>query len=129
MKVILINHVKYCEFPKGIYSIESFIKYLNKNYNSFIKLKQWSEDECVAPYFIKEKQEEIYMNIACIREVSLGEIHVLSREEYDIRLEGVVKNKCVHCKSYEEDLCGDNLEGHRNNISLDGECYGFEKND
>ena len=41
----------------------------------------------------------------------------------------VVSEKCVDCVHYQEDAEGDNLKGHREKISLDGECWGYEKKD
>ena len=54
---------------------------------------------------------------------------VLSHNEYDSRLEQIVKNKCVDCVNYSDDAIGDNLIGHREKISLDGECWAYKKKD
>ena len=63
------------------------------------------------------------------RKFSEEEVTVLCRHDYNVRLEQIVKKKCIDCAYYEEDLEGDNLKGHRGKITLDGECYGYEKKD
>lgn len=42
-------------------------------------------------------------------------------------LEQVVKKKYIDCVHYEETSEDDNLKGHREKISLDGECWGYER--
>ena len=127
MKGIRINYATYYAFPDGMESIDDFISYLNANYHSFIKMKEYLTDHCCAPYFIDSEWEWKYLNIAEIRYVWEAEMHLLSKEEYERRLAEVVLKKCVNCKHYEEDFLGDNLEGHRTMISLDSECSGFER--
>ena len=127
MKGIRINYGDFYEFPEGITSIDEFVDYLNEHYHSFIKLKEFLTNNCCEPYFIESEWEWRYLNIAEIRYVRETEMHLLSKEEYERRLAEVVLGKCVNCKHYEEDFFGDNLEGHRTMISLDGDCDGFEK--
>lgn len=43
----------------------------------------------------------------------------------DLRV--VIQQKCVDCIHYKENLEGDNAQGHRERLSLDGECWGYEK--
>lgn len=127
MKGIKFDYGDYYEFPEGIDSIEEFVSYLNEHYHSFIKLKEYLTDNCSPPYFIETEWEWRYLNVAQIGRVSLAEINLLSKEEYERRLTDVVAKKCVNCERYEEDIVGDNLDGHRTMISLDGECYGYKK--
>ena len=122
MKGIRINYGDFYEFPEGITSIDEFVDYLNEHYHSFIKLKEFLTNNCCEPYFIESEWEWRYLNIAEIRYVRETEMHLLSKEEYERRLAEVVLQKCINCKHYEEDFLGDNLEGHRTMISLDGEC-------
>ena len=68
-------------------------------------------------------------NIAAMEIVKEVEATVLCRSDYDACLERVVKKKCVDCVHYEEDSEGDNQKGHCEKISLDGECWGYEKKD
>lgn len=126
MKVLKCND-EYISYPDGISDVEAFVRYLNENYHSFLKVKRWQEENCRAPYFIESEWEYLYLNIAYIREVTEAEITILSREEYDRRLRQIVAKKCVYCESYEEDCKGDNLKGHREHISLDGDCYFYSK--
>lgn len=126
MKILEIDYdYYYC--PKGISNMEEFIAYANEHYNTFIALTRFEVGNCAFPYFISEDTEQVSLNIANISKISEADVTVLSRLDYDIRLEQVVKNKCIDCVHYEENLEGDNLKGHRGKISLDGECWGYEK--
>lgn len=129
--VALIDNVQYCKFPKGINNITEFIEFLNENYHSFVELEFLIEEGCVAPFYIEEdlKIEKQYWNPSNIRLVKEAEASILRRWEYEEKLKKVVSEKCVDCVHYQEDAEGDNLKGHREKISLDGECWGFEKKD
>ena len=131
INVALIDNVQYCKFPKGINNITEFIEFLNENYHSFIELEFLIEEGCVAPFYIEEdlKIEKQYWNPSNIRLVKEAEASILRRWEYEEKLKKVVSEKCVDCVHYQEDAEGDNLKGHREKISLDGECWGFEKKD
>lgn len=126
MKAIYIDH-EYYQFPDGIQSIEQFAKFLNENYNSFIKLTQYSDENCREPYFIEEETLEKYLNVSDINFFHEKEITLLSKTEYDERLTKIVKEKCVNCENYIEDGAELDLKGHRNKISLDGECFFYSK--
>ena len=129
--VALIDNVQYCKFPKGINNITEFIKFLNENYHSFVELEFLIEEGCVAPFYIEEdlKIEKQYWNPSNIRLVKEAEASILRRWEYEEKFNKVVSEKCVDCVHYQEDAEGDNLKGHREKISLDGECWGYEKKD
>ncbi len=126
MKVLLLDY-RYIMYPEGISSLEQFIDYANKHFNEFIKLTELSTENCREPYFIKEDVKTVYINLSAIETISEVEIKaIIPKEEYKERLKKIVNEKCVHCASYTELTDPDeNLGGHWNNISLDGECYGF----
>ena len=126
MKVLEIDF-NYCYYPKGISCIEDFIAYANGNYNSFIELTCFDTNNCAPPYFIDGETKTVYINVARINEIRETDVTVLSKLDYDIRLEQVVKAKCVDCEYYEEHSEEDNLKGHREKISLDGECPWYSK--
>lgn len=126
MKVLRIDY-EYYQYPEGIDSFSDFLQYLNENYAKFIPFVHFLEDNCIQPYFVQEDVRTVYLNISRINAVSEAEVTVLSRKEYDERLKKVVASKCVGCAKYEEDSQGDNLKGHRDHISLDGECIFYEK--
>lgn len=129
-KAVRINNLIYTDFVDGIDSIDDFVSYLNKHYNSFIKLNCYVETDCVAPYFISDEVESQYFNVNLIRQVCEEEIFILSRDEYDAKLKEVVKNKCVHCIHYTEDTCTEDHGSLHEHLCLDGSCCGFEeKND
>lgn len=126
MKILEIDY-EYYYYPNGISCIEDFITYANEHYNTFIALTRFETENCAFPYFISEDTKQTYVNIANIDRISEEDVTVLCRLDYDIRLEQVVKKKCINCVHYEEDSEGDNLKGHRERISLDGECLEYEK--
>ncbi len=126
MKILAIDY-DYYYYPEGIASIDDFITYVNEHYNSFVKLTRFETANCAFPYFIDEDVAEVYINISTIKSFYEAEVTVLPRGEYDARLAQVIKDKCVNCTHYEEDLDGDNLLGHRGQITLDGECWNFER--
>lgn len=126
MKILEIDY-DYYYYPQDISCIDEFITYINDNYNSFIKLIRFETENCTFPYFISEETKQVFVNIATMQRITEAEVTILCRLDYDIRLEQVVKSKCIDCIHYEEDSEGDNLKGHRGNISLDGECCLYEK--
>lgn len=130
MKALQIFY-DYYEYPDGITNLDDFVKYLQENYHSFIKLKQWQTENCCLPYFIESEYTWVYLNVARIQDVCETEedVTVLSKEEYTERLQQIVATKCVHCVNYFEDCEGDNLRGHWGNISLDGKCRGYKETD
>ena len=77
-KVALINNCEYCIFPEGVGDIKEFI---NRRNNSFIELEVYSEEGCIAPFFIEEdlKTETEYWNTFHIRNIKECEISVLRR--------------------------------------------------
>lgn len=127
MKVLLINECDRYYFPKGVESLEEFIKFLNSHYNEFIPLHMLLCDNCVHPYYIEEDTKLYYVNVSKLSNVTDEEVQILSRVEYEQRLSDLMQNYCVNCVDYQEDMEGDNLKGHRDKLCLDGSCWGFEK--
>lgn len=128
MKIIEIDY-DYYYYPQAISCIEGFIEYINSHYNHFIKLTRFETQNCAFPYFISEETKNVYVNVATMEKITEADVTVLCRSEYDARLEEAVKKKCIDCVHYKEELEGDNLKGHRGKLSLDGECWGYEKKD
>lgn len=126
MKILEIDY-DYYGFPDGISCMDVFLAYVKENYHSFIKLNRFETENCVFPYLIQEEAKEVFLNVAAMEKFSQVEATVLSREEYDARLKQVVQKKCLDCVHYEEATDEDNLKGHRDMISLDGECGGYDK--
>lgn len=126
MKILELDY-GYYYYPQGINCIEEFVNYLNENYNSFFELTLLNTENCCYPYFIEEEVSKVYRNVSNIGEIREVEATVLSRLDYDVRLEQVVKEKCINCVNYEEGKECDNLRGHREKLTLDGECWGYEK--
>ena len=128
-KVALINNCEYCIFPEGVGDIKEFIEFINRRYDSFIELEVYSEEGCIAPFFIEEnlKTETEYFNTSYIRNIRECEISILKREEYKERLRAVIQDKCIHCVHYSEDVCGEDSGPFIEHISLNGKCYEYEK--
>ena len=129
LKVALVNNINYCKFPDGIDNIKDFISFLNQNYNSYFEIEVLIEEGCVAPFFIEEdlKTEKQYWNSSHIRLVKDSEVMILSRQEYNEKLEKVINEKCIHCVHYSDNVCDEDLKSFIEHIDLNGECYGFEK--
>lgn len=129
LKVALINNINYCKFPEGINNIKEFIVFLNQNFNSFFEIETLVEEGCVAPFFIEEdlKTEIQYWNPSNIRLVKESEVFILRRWEYQEKLEKVIKEKCVHCVHFSEDVCDEDFKSFIEHIDLNGQCYAFEK--
>ena len=127
MQVLMIDYGCY-EFPQNISTLEDFILYANRNYHSFVPLVQYQTDNCTFPYLIAEETKTVYVNFANMQQIHTEEVTIIpTRKEYDDKLKRVVQEKCIDCIHYEEDTNGDNLSGHREKITLDGECWGYEK--
>lgn len=122
-----LNNIYYCKLPQGINTIPEFIMYLNTHYHSFFELEFYIQQNCVAPYFISDATETQYINTDHIRLVKEEEIFILSQKEYEEKLKEVISEKCIHCVHYSEDVCKQDFTAHNEHISLDGECYSFEK--
>lgn len=128
MKTISINYDFY-ELPREFDSLEDFVGYLEQQKSMFIKLKQFQTNECVFPYLVAEDVKDIYLNISRMDMIKEEDATVLTRAEYDSRLKRLVAEKCIHCSHYSEACEGDNLNGHRDSISLDGACPMFDEKD
>lgn len=91
-------------------------------------LNELVTDNCVYPFFIREEIECKFLNVSLINNVSDSkkDIMVLSKAEYEHRLNELVDKKCIDCVNYSEDI-DDNLSGHRNWLCLDGTCNSYEK--
>lgn len=129
MKILEISYGCYYYYPEGMTCIKDFIDYINSNYNSFIELTAFDTENCVFPYLVKEDTTQVYVNVASLERLQEVEATIMSRDEYDRRLKEIVEKKCIDCVHYKEDSEGDNLEGHRRNICLDGKCFLYRKNE
>lgn len=126
MKILEIDY-DYYYYPENIMCIKDFIDFANNHYNSFIKLTQFETENCVFPYLIKEDTTQVYVNLANLNKIQEVEATILCRLDYEVKLEKIVKNKCIDCIHYEGNLEEDNLEGHRGKLSLDGKCSWYQR--
>lgn len=127
MKALNINYDRYL-YPDYAGSLEEFIEFINNNGNTFIKMQQCSEENCVFPFFIEDEIKTVYVNCMSATEIFEEEITLLSRSEYEERLKNCIQEKCLDCMWYSEDK-EDNLQGHREKLCLNGTCDCYEKDD
>ena len=127
MLVLKIDY-EYYKFPETIPTLEGFISYINEHYHTFIPLIQYPTANCSFPYLIAEETKTVYVNTARMEQINTEEVTIIpTRKEYDDRLRCVMQEKCVRCKYYEEHVSGDLLPGHRDKLTLDGECWLYEE--
>ncbi len=115
---------KYYLYPEGCSGIEDFLKYATGQNHSFVRLSYLDNSNCRPPFFIREDIKTVYLNIATVSVICEEDVTVLSREDYDNRLKDVIKKKCFDCADYIE---GEDIESHRKMLSLNGECWNYEK--
>ncbi|MCH5190978.1 MAG: hypothetical protein J1F23_02305 [Oscillospiraceae bacterium] len=126
--IVLKIDYDYYKFPQTISTVEAFISYVNEHYHTFIPLIQYQTVNCAFPYLIEEESKTVYVNVAGMEQIYTEEATVIpTRKEYDDRLKRIIQEKCKSCKHYEEDADGDDLSGHRDKLTLDGECWMYEK--
>ena len=125
MKLLAIDS-SYYKFPDGIETLEEFVDFVNNSEKRFVRLTEYLEDNCRAPYFIEEDKLTVYINIFSVSAISeVSDARILSREEYKECLREVVRNKCIDCVNFNGDL--DSIDTHFERLSLDGNCWSYEK--
>lgn len=124
MKILVLDSMPFM-YPEGINSLDEFMDYANDNFYSFIPMNELSMKNCVYPYFVEDDISVRYINVSLIKSFFEDDVELLSRYEYDERLKELQELICVNCVHYEENLEGDNLEGHRDEMCLDGHCPNF----
>lgn len=87
----------------------------------------YSDEHCVAPYFIEEDKKIIYMNFGQVAHIEEASGKVMLRVEYERRLREVVREKCMDCVNFKGNP--DDLDGHYEKLSIDGHCWGYSKRD
>ena len=122
MKVLSVD-CEYCKYPEGVNSPAEFAAYLEGNFNRFIELKCYSIEHCNFPYLIEEDIITKYLNVSQIDSFYEEDVTVLPREEYDRRLKNLMAVKCADCVHHDED----SFDDVRDNLSLNGQCWRFEK--
>jgi hypothetical protein len=125
MKILILDNLPFM-YPEGIDNLEDFTEYANKNFYSFVQLNEISMKDCVYPYFVEDDITPRYVNLSLFKYYFEDDVELLSRYEYDERLKVLQEAICVHCKNYSEDDEGDNLDGHRDEMRLDGYCPNFD---
>ncbi len=115
------------QYPEGIASLSAFMQFVNAAKGRFIPLYRYDTENCLPPYYIAEDQTFTYVNFSNVTTVEEKEIHVLSKAEYDARLNSLIETKCTYCVHCEEDMKDTDLKSYRNNLCLDGNCFFFEE--
>ncbi|MBE6635738.1 MAG: hypothetical protein E7617_06040 [Ruminococcaceae bacterium] len=125
MKLLAIDS-SYYKFPEGFETLEEFIDFVNNSEKRFIRMTEYLEDNCRAPYLIEEDQLTVYINILAANVISeVSNVKILSRAEYKERLREVVRKKCIDCVNFNGDP--DGVDTHFERLSLDGDCWSYEK--
>lgn len=125
MKVLLINDCDYYLYPDSSMTLEDFVKFANTHMGRLVPLVMLKEEKCTHPFYIEEEKQLYYLNPSRIETVTEAEVTVLSRKEYNKRLEILMNEVCINCACYEEDQ-ENNFEGVREKMCLDGQCWDFE---
>lgn len=83
------------------------------------------ENKCQAPYFVQEHTKEKTLKLAKKHPVFPCEVELLTMREYNDRLRAMVPETCKGCPNYNEpvDETDESLDGHHEEISLDGVCF------
>ena len=106
---------RYYLFPDGMTPEE--LKAAGK-----VRVKHLREERCMAPDFIYESIVEETLKIEVPERVFEVEVNLYTGAEYDAILKKHVDRVCPGCERYEDDGT-DNLDGHHEEMSLDGVCY------
>jgi hypothetical protein len=125
MKILILDGMPFM-YPEDISNMDDFIDYANENFYRFIPMNELSLENCVYPYFVEDDIKVRYINMSLVKSIFEDEVELLSRYEYDERLKDLQSEICINCKNYYDDPDGDNLDGHRDEMRLDGFCPNFE---
>ena len=87
-----------------------------------VRVRHLREERCMAPDFIYESIAEETLKIEVPERVFEVEVNLYTGAEYDAILKKHVDRVCPGCERYEDDGT-DNLDGHHEEMSLDGVCY------
>ncbi|MCC8068280.1 MAG: hypothetical protein LIO71_00705 [Ruminococcus sp.] len=124
MKILVLDSIPFM-YPQGVSSLDEFMDFANKNFYMFIPMSELSMKNCVYPYFVEDDIFVRYVNLSLVKSFFEDDVEIISRLEYDERLEDLQEEICINCKHYFENFDGDNLEGHRDEMRLDGYCPNF----
>lgn len=116
-----------CFYPGGTDNLKDFADYVNSDRDKFITFTFPLARNCVWPYYIEDESMDICINSSHIVDFWEESITVLSRTQYKERLKEVVQRVCTTCANYADHSHeGDDLDGHWNQINLDGVCRSYE---
>ena len=88
-----------------------------------------TDKNSVHPYYIKEDVQLFFVNISEISTITSEDINLLSKAEYDERLEKTIHSFCTGCEFFEEDSEEEDYKSFRSQLCLDGSCWRFTKID
>ena len=82
------------------------------------------EIKCMAPYFVLDNISRKTLTFSSDSPVFDCEAELLTLEEYNSRLRGIIPGRCAGCAGYTQiDDGDDSLNGHHDEITLDGVCF------
>jgi len=114
----------YYQIPDGYASVEELI-----NFVDFSKPVEWVEliqKTCMAPYFTEKSYQGAILLVEHPEFLIEIDYAMLNQVDYDAKLSALVSTKCPGCQRYEGDAV--NLEGHYDEMSLDGTCFERDEN-
>lgn len=82
------------------------------------------EKKCLAPYFVMEHTKQKTLKLAKNHPIFPCEVELLTMEEYNDRLRAMVPETCKGCPYFGSvDETDESLDGHHEEIALDGVCF------
>ena len=82
------------------------------------------ERKCMAPYFTSKAKKTVKLKLGRESVLYPCEVEILTQKEYNARLRVLVREKCEGCPNFGSlDETDASLEGHHEEISLDGVCF------
>lgn len=82
------------------------------------------EIKCMAPYFVLDNISHKTLTFSSDSPVFDCEAELLTLEEYNSRLREIIPGRCAGCAGYTQiDDGDDSLNGHHDEITLDGVCF------
>jgi hypothetical protein len=114
----------YYQIPDGYASLKEFI--LLSDFSAPVKLTELIQKTCMAPYFTEKAAQDCFVWIEHPQYFIEIDYFLLNQDDYDGQLSALVQTKCPGCLRYEGDA--KNLEGHYDEMSLDGTCFEKDEN-
>ena len=121
-KLAIFTAGEYYLLPENFKSFEDFAQFITSKASHKLKLTKLTETKCMAPYFTYEAQIVETITLSSDNPIFKTRVFLLSKAEYHEKLVSVIKKMCLDCENFIDDGDYENLNGHHEEISLDGVC-------